>query len=396
MHNFWLLIRREFSLFWSNKIFVFAFIAMPSIVAFMLGSVYQQGRIRHQPVLIIDKDNSPMSAKLCEILSEHNSLHVLDKQYETVNIHRAMLNSRAVAVIVVPDNFEADLLIQKHPEINCYLNMSNTLTAGAVGNAVATAVKTLNAGILINTLQKKGIQASLAMQQQEAFGTNVFLQYNRTGNYLLYLWPGLIFSVLQQLLLLALAVSFSQEYSSNNFNKAGLLGISKSAGKLIFIKMVPYCILAFFTVLNYYLISIYYKIVPPQHPLVLLIGVFLMIISTSLLGIFYSIINPMPLKASQMLMSVASPAFTISGFTWPTEQMPVIIRWVSEAIPLIPFLKIMRLVFVQGAAFADALPHLLHLLALILVFYLLSLFLLKIKINKAIIQETMPNSATLT
>jgi len=390
MKNLLFLIQREFGLFWANKVFVAAFLVMPLVLSFVLGMVYIDGKVSQLPIVIVDKDDTPTSARFCDMLADNYSLNVVQTTYETVNLHQELLNTRAVAIVVVPYRFEAGILTGKDPEINCYLNMANTLTAGAAGGAITTCAGTFNAGILMNTLQKKGVPPGLASQQYEAFRHNVFLQYNRTGNYLSFLWPGLIFSILHQLLLLAMAVSFSQEFVSGNFSKQGLLAKSSSPVVLIFVKIFPYLIMSLFTLTSYYLLSAYFRIPPPQHPFVLFISQLLFLLSTYLLGCFYSIANPIPVKATQLLMSIASPAFTLSGFSWPANQEPALLRAISEIIPLTPFLKILRMTLVQGASLQDVLPYINHELLLTGVYFLLSFLLLKVKITK-----TLRNDSTI-
>jgi ABC-2 type transport system permease protein len=380
MQNFRFLLARELHLFWNNKVFVIAFLVMPFVMAFVLGNLYSKGKVTDLPVVVVDNDQTPSSDRFCEMLRDHPSLKIVHMSYELGNVQQMMLDFRAVAVIVIPSRFEANLLTQKIPEINCYLSMSNTLTAGAAGSAVSVCAGTMNAGILISSYQKKGMPASIAARQYEAFKHNVFYRYNPSGNYLYYLWPGLIFSIIQQLLLLALGVSFSREFEMGTFNRQGLLGYSRSPLLLIIVKVYPYIILAMLNIGVYFLLSIYFKVPFPSHPAILLVSQVLLVAGASLLGVLYSIIFPLPLKASQLLMSIASPAFTISGFTWP--QIPSLLTAISKAIPLTPYLRVMRMTLFQHAGWSDVTPQLWHQTILIAIFLLIAWLLLYLKIKK--------------
>ncbi|GLU55177.1 ABC transporter permease [Dyadobacter frigoris] len=381
MKNILFLLRREFGLFWSNKIFVFAFLIMPPIIASIFGLVYRQGRIKNQAIVIVDKDNSPTSNRFRDMMQDHPVLNIIDIKYETIDLEQTLLDERAIAVVVIPYRFEANILTQRNPEVNVYLNQSNSITSGAVNQAVNACAGAMNAGILATSLQKKGIPPASAIQQYESFKHNVFLQYNRAGNYLYFLWPGLIFSTLQQLLLLAMAVSFSREFAANCFTKAGILGYSQSPVILLMVKVLPYLVLSCFTFANYYLLSIHFQIPLPEEPGLLFLSQVLLVLGTCLLGTLYSIMIPIPLKASQMLLSVATPAFTVSGFSWPSEQGPAFLAAFGQIIPLTPFLKTIRMTLLQGATFQDVMPQIQHQLVLITVYLLLNLILLKVKIN---------------
>jgi ABC-2 type transport system permease protein len=388
------LIQREFSLFWQNKVFVVAFLVMPLVLATVLGFVYYDGKVTRLPVLVVDEDHSPTSATFMDMLAENNTLHVTTVRRATTDLGQLMLEKRVAAIVVIPFRFEADILTKRVPEVNCYLNMGNTLSAGAAGNAIQSSTATLNVGILLKTLGKKGIPLSLAPQQYEAFHHNVFQQYNPAGNYLYFLWPGLIFSILHQLLLLATAAGFAQEFANKTFNSTGLLRYSHSAIELIFVKIFPFLAMSLLTVCAYFLLSLLFRIPPPAHPEVLFIAALLLAIGTCMLGTFFSIASPLPLKASQTVMTIGSPAFSLSGFSWSSEQIPFVLRALSEIVPLTPFLRALRLSWIQGASLEEVMPQLYHQLILAAFYFLLGLLLLRKKINKAI-PPVSPIPATL-
>ncbi|KIO77883.1 hypothetical protein TH53_07080 [Pedobacter lusitanus] len=384
INNFVFLVKREFGLFWSNKVFVVAFLIMPVILAFLLGNVYMDGAVKHLKIVVVDKDNTPMSNKLTEMFAEHPTLHVIAVKHETVNLDQTMLDTRAIAIVVIPERFESDIFNKRRPEVNTYLNMSNTVAAGAVGTAITQCNGTLNAGIGIEAMKKAGLPAAVATQRIQPFQLNLFQLYNPGQSYLVFLWPALIFSILHQLLLLAMAVSFSQEIENNTFNQAGLLGRTTSAFQLIMVKIFPYLLLSMITLAVFYLFSLHFKLPHSVHPEVLFLSQLLMVISTCLLGGLYSIIFPSQLKATELLLCIASPAFTVSGFTWPADQAPAILEGFGKIIPLTPYLKSLRALLLEGANFSDVIPFIQHQLILIAVYFLLSFVLLKLKIRKSL------------
>jgi ABC-2 type transport system permease protein len=384
INNFFFLVKREFGLFWSNKIFVVAFLIMPVILAFLLGNVYMDGAVKHLKIVVVDKDKTPMSNKLIDMFAEHQTLHVLTVKHEAIDLDQTMLDTRAVAIVVIPERFESDVFNKHRPEVNTYLNMSNTVAAGAVGTAIAQCNGTLNAGIGIEAMKKAGLPATIAAQRLQPFQLNLFQLYNPGQSYLVFLWPALIFSILHQLLLLAMAVSFSQEIENNTFNQAGILGRTTSAIQLIIVKMFPYLMLSMVTLLVFYLFSLHFKLPHPVNPGVLFLSQILMVISTCLLGGLYSLIFPSQLKATELLLCIASPAFTVSGFTWPADQAPAILEWFGKIIPLTPYLKSLRALLLEGANFHDVMPFIQHQLILIAVYFLLSFILLKLKIRKSL------------
>lgn len=382
INNFIFLVKREFGQFWGNKIFVVAFLILPIVLGFLLGDVYEKGVVKHLKIIVVDKDNTPMSNKLIDMLSENPTLNVLAVKHETINIDQMMLDTRAIAIVVISEHFESDIFNKRKAEVNTYLNMCNTTAASAVGGAIAQCNGTLDAGISIEAMKKAGLPTDVAVQSLHPFQLNLFHMYNPGQNFLLFLWPGLIFAILHQLLLFAMAVSFSQEIENNTLNREGILGRTTSAIQLIIVKVFPYIILSIVTFLSYYLLSSYFKVPYPAHPEVLILMQFLMVISTCLLGSLFSLIIKIQVKATQMLLCIATPAFTLSGFTWPTNQSPGILEGFGKIIPLTPYLKGFRALLLEEANIYDVTPFIKHQLILVIVYFSLNFILLKLIIRK--------------
>src|SRR5690606_28373595 len=57
------------------------------------------------------------------------------------------------------------------------------------------------------------------------------------------------------------------------------------------------------------------------------------------------------LKATEILMVIATPSFVLSGFTWPLSQMPVWIQYLAQVIPLTHFLEAYRIATIQNGGF---------------------------------------------
>jgi ABC-2 type transport system permease protein len=89
------------------------------------------------------------------------------------------------------------------------------------------------------------------------------------------------------------------------------------------------------------------------------------------LGYFISVIARSQLAASQAaLIATFLPAFLLSGFIYPIDQMPTVIQVITHLIPARYFMNIIRDVFLKGTALPLLLDDLfaLALFALLLTF----------------------------
>ncbi len=352
MKSFIALIKREFQLFWNNKILRLLFIGAPIMYGILLGFVYQKGKVTDLPIIVVDEDQSQMSQKAIEMMQDNEILKVAYIKYDQNDLAKIVSESDNLpAIVIIPNGFEKQVLTKKYPEILTIVNTSNVLTANYASTAIQICLGTLKAGVQIETLKKQGMPESVAMTQYEPFKTTFIKKYNRSTNYMYFLWPGILATVLQQVLLLGLALSFASEFENGSFR--ALVSENKSLIKIIAIKIIPYLIMSFGIWLLYYMFSVWFRIPFYENlgGLTLIAGIF--VLSVSFIGILVSILIPNQLKATEVLMVVATPSFILSGFTWPLSQMPDWIVAIANVIPLTHFLKAYRILLIEEGTFSQ-------------------------------------------
>jgi ABC-2 type transport system permease protein len=74
----------------------------------------------------------------------------------------------------------------------------------------------------------------------------------------------------------------------------------------------------------------------------------------------------------QMSFFFLLPNILLSGFMFPWESMPAPMQWLSQALPLTHFLRIVRGVALKGSGFIDLLPEALWMGAILLALLVLS------------------------
>ncbi|PTT03324.1 ABC transporter permease, partial [Flavobacterium sp. HMWF030] len=267
------------------------------------------------------------------------------------NLSQIAIEKEATCVVIIPKGFEKMTLTKKYPEITTIVNTSNVLTANYASTAIQVCLGTLKAGVQIETLRKQGVPENLLMSQYEPFKTTFIKKYNRSTNYMYFLWPGVLATVLQQVLLLGLALSFASEFENGTFKD--LIKRCPSILKLLMVKIVPYLMMSFGVWLIYWFFTFWFRLPFYENllPLTFIAGIF--VISVSFIGILVSIVVPSQLKATEILMVIATPSFILSGFTWPLSQMPQAVQAIANVIPLTHFLKAFRILIIENGTFSQ-------------------------------------------
>ncbi|WOC52825.1 ABC transporter permease [Bergeyella porcorum] len=381
MKHFLYLIKREFRLFLKNSTLRSVFLLAPLVYALIIGFTYQKGKTENLPIIVINQDHTPLANQMVEMLRDNKTVTVLEYPQEPASIKDEVIRTGAAAVVILPSRFEADILQKKYPEVNVYINTSNIMTANFASKAIQVTLGTLSAGMEIKTLQRRGMTAEIAKTQYEPFKANYITLFNTTSNYLYFMWPAMMAVVLQQVILLAMAVSFAAEFERENFIR-DFAGKEKYAVLVMLVKNLPIWVFSTTNIILFYLIGKYFMIPMPEEWLYFIVITGLFVVACSNLGVMVSIILPDALKVTQILMVIASPAFLISGYTWPRDAMPELIRWTTDIIPLTPYLEAMKILVIEKGNTALTQPYLIHLLVLAVVYFVIGWVVLKFKIHR--------------
>jgi ABC-2 type transport system permease protein len=351
MRHFSTLLNREFKMFWQNKVLRLLFIGAPLLYGILLGYVYGKGKVTDLPIIVVDEDRSEMSSKALQMFEDNEVLNIAALLYDQNNLSQIAIEKEASCVVIIPKGFEKMVLTKKYPEVVTIVNASNVLTANYASSALQLCLGTLKVGVQMETLRKQGTPENVIGSQYEPFKTTFIKKYNRSTNYMYFLWPGVLAAVLQQVLLLGLALSFAAEFEHGTFKK--LVQKCPSMFKLIWVKIIPYMIMSFGLWIMYWLFTLWFRIPLYDNlfPLTIIAGIFVLVVS--FMGILVSIMVPSQLKATEILMVIATPSFILSGFTWPLSQMPVWVQGVANIIPLTHFLRAFRILIIEEGTFSQ-------------------------------------------
>ena len=114
-------------------------------------------------------------------------------------------------------------------------------------------------------------------------------------------------------------------------------------------KTLPFALIGLLDVVMIALIGVFWFEIPLRgNPLVLLCGAVLFLVSSVAIGLFISTISSTQQQAEISTFFFTMPAFILSGFAFPIDNMPEWIQPLTYAIPLRYFLVIIRGVFLKG------------------------------------------------
>lgn len=124
----------------------------------------------------------------------------------------------------------------------------------------------------------------------------------------------------------------------------------------------------------------YFRINADIYNLPMLLLTTTLTMASMCIGMLFSIAIPSQLKATELLMVISTPAFILSGFTWPTLAFPDAIANVATYIPSTQFLSGFRKIAFYGGDVSSIKSEINTLLLICCVSFVVLVLLLQFKI----------------
>lgn len=344
---------REFRRIMERRTLFLFEIILPVLFFFLFAEIYEKEVVRDLPVAIYDADNSSISRQVTRFVDSSptltitkncNSIHEIKREFQQGNIQGAF---------VFPKDLEKNLRSGKSSTIVVYKNSTNILIGTYLLKESSTIVGMVSGGALLKKLQSSGLKKEKAMSVVNPIRIQTSSLYNPTYSYESYLMPGVLLFTFQMMIILTAVLLISSEYSQHTFKNLIQLARNKSY-LIIFGKTIPHLllhsvsvILIFGIVFPLYNISNHGELAP----LLLLMSAF--VFASFMIGLLISAWIEDNLLATEIAIMLNTPAFILSGLTFPTWGMPSVYSYLSQALPFTHFLNAFLKVFQMGAGIGD-------------------------------------------
>jgi len=184
--------------------------------------------------------------------------------------------------------------------------------------------------------------------------------YNEDLESSAFIVPGVLALVMSVIGAFLTSLTIAREWERGSMEQ--LISTPVSAMEIMLGKLAPYFVLGMFDVLICSVIAIYWFHVPFRGSYTtLLVSSALFLVVVLSLGFFISVLAKNQFAASQIALLVTFlPAFLLSGFLFPIEQMPVVLQWITRILPARYYVSLLKKIFLKGTPtallYADLIP----------------------------------------
>ncbi len=350
IRQFMTIARRECGLMWNDsRIRSVVFIA-PFLYAAIFCLVYINHTVYDMPIAVLQQDRSEAAYKLVRMLDSSSRLVVAEQATSMEDVRDLMLSGKVDAAVVIPSDFARDLKRGHDTVVPAFVNASSMVGANIGGKAINEVVQTFSAGVEILKRMKAGERLASAKETFMPVKLDLRPMFNPSFNYSNFMVPGLLMAILQQVILLGVALSWTGEFERKTVGEVTKISISPLT--VLLGKLAPYVGLNFLVALFYLHVLFPLNDIPMEGNWFITIPFTLIFIVTiTTWGMWMSALCKTRLFATQVLMFLAMPSFVLSGFTWPAKAMPIVIQWFGKCLPLTYFVNSFRNIYLAAAPF---------------------------------------------
>ena len=327
-------------------------IGMPMLLLFLFGYALTLD-VDRVPLVVWDQAETAQSR---EFVSRFSGSRYFDlRQYVSGYraIEEAIDRREALIALVIPIDFDRLLSRGERAPVQTVLDGSDPTTATiALGYAEATAGQ-FSRDVALKQMLRAGIQPripSLELKPRVWFNTDMVSRN--------FIFPGLIAVVMMIMAAILTSLCLAREWETGTMEQ--LIATPVSPLELIFGKLAPYFCIGVLDLILCVSVGEFVFHVPMRGSLGLLAVLFL--IGALSFGILLSIITKSQLLASQLaIVTTVLPAFLLSGFIFPIENMPLPIQTVTHVISARYFVFILRGIYLKDVGMAVLWPAVLFL-----------------------------------
>jgi len=294
--------------------------------------------VKNVGLAIVDSDHSVESRRLIRSL-QHNEYFVITEYLESVDqVDRGILTDRETAALVIPRGFARSILRGKPASVQLLVDGSNGTSASAILGYMQSIVGEFGAGI---TMSGAGSPPTIGVEPRVWF--NPELESSQ------FLVPGLAAFILIITAVVSTALSVVREKELGTLEQIAVSPIRPI--QLVIGKTIPYTVISAVVAATVFAAAaaLFHVHSAGGYGWLAVITVLYLFACIGFGVMISSIADSQQVAFLMAIMITFLPSFILSGFIFPIDNMPVIIRLTTYLVPARYYLAALREIMLRGA-----------------------------------------------
>ncbi len=332
---------------------IFFMLVVPAIQTLIFGFAIDT-QIEHIPMVVHDLDGRRHAQELIEAFENTRRFRVVRTVTSDQELRQWMTSGRAKVGLRIPPYYTDRLIRAEQVSVQVLIDGSDSQVATtAMNSATLLGLKrSLRISAEQDEILGMGAARNAAGQVVLPIEVRPRLLYNPDLESSHFFVPGLVGIILQLVTLFLTSFAIVRERELGTLEQLFVTPVGRAG--LLAGKLLPYAVVGFVETLLVLVIMVFIFGVPIQGslPLLLLLAALFLLCSLGL-GLLVSTLAETQLTAVQFAFVIMLPSVLLSGFMFPREEMPLLIRTFTYAIPVTYFIEILRGIVLRSAEFRD-------------------------------------------
>jgi ABC-2 type transport system permease protein len=324
-------------------------VILPPIVQLIVFGFAVSLDVENAYIAWVDLDQSPQSRALESTLQNSRYFHIAARPQNNEEMQRRLDRGEVIAAVRILPGFGRDLHRRNTAKVQVLLDGTNSNDASIV------------AAYLNRILLPP--QQSLSIESRAWFNSEL-----KSRNYFV---PGVVMNIITLITLMLTAMAIVREKEIGTMEQLMVTPIRPI--ELMLGKTIPFAMIGLLDMALATATAILVFHVPFRGSYItLLFASLLFLLSTLGAGLFLSTVARTQQQALMAAFFFFTPAFMLSGFTFPVQNMPQLVQWITYLNPLRYFIEVLRGVFLKGTGPSILYPQLIAMFLIGLTVLLLS------------------------
>jgi ABC-2 type transport system permease protein len=319
-------------------------IAIPLLLLFLFGYALTLD-VDRVPLIVWDQSGTSVSR---DFLSRFTGSRYFSLRRQTDNyrdIEKAIDSREALIALIIPTDFSRRVESGRTASVQAILDGSDPNTATFALGYAENVVSGFSRDMVLKQIRlQSGLEPRLGrldVRPRVWFNTDMVSRN--------YIFPGLIAVIMMIIAALLTSLTIAREGETGTMEQ--LISTPLTGPELIAGKLAPYFAIGILDLILSVLVGQFVFDIPLRGSLWLLFPLsVIFLVGVLSLGILISIVAKSQLVASQVaLVATMLPAFLLSGFIFPIDNMPATIRAITHIIPARYYVSILRDIYLKDA-----------------------------------------------
>jgi ABC-2 type transport system permease protein len=343
------IIRKEFIQIFRDKRTLILILLMPLIQLFLLGYAATND-VRNVPLAVYDQSNSPEARALLDAYRAADYFRVAYSVGSEAEIQTLIETGDVKAGLIIPPDYATQLKAGSAQVAFIFDGSDPTVASTAL-----SAAKLIGQSYATNLLTEKSARSGQTFKLQPPVDVRTTVWYNPDLISAYFMIPGVIGLILSAIMGIVTATAVVRERERGTIEQ--LIVTPIRSWELVLGKILPYTMLGLFDTITVIAVGHWWFGVPVRGSLLLIFLLSALFLVSGLgVGLFASTVANTQQEAMLTVFMTVLPSIFLSGFIYPLQAMPVVLQWISYAIPLRYFLVIIRALMIKGVGIERILP----------------------------------------